>query len=73
MFGFQVHHQVEGLADAAVGFGYLAAAIDRHQQPRDSVIVEDAGGGTGFSGGGGGEDCGEDGHYIRRCARQHSS
>ena len=44
MFGFQVHHQVEGLADAAVGFGYLAAAIDSHQQPRDSVVVEDGGG-----------------------------
>jgi hypothetical protein len=51
-----VHHQLEGLADAAVGFGYLAAAIDRHQatssseelrttelrstETRDSVTIE---------------------------------
>ena len=42
-FRFKVHHEVEGLADAAIGFGDFAAAVDTNQKSRDAIVVEHRG------------------------------
>ena len=40
---FQIHYEIEGLADAAIGFGDFAAAVDTNQKSRDAIVVEHRG------------------------------